>query len=303
MNKKIPVTIFSGFLGSGKTTIILGLIDYLQSIGEQVVYIKNELGSMDIDAEIVRSKKIESKKILNGCIYHTLLGPLNTAINDLIDKSNPDRIIIETAGTDKTENKIELGSVIDGNPRLIRDGLVTVIDVVNFQGYKYLDDYTRDQANFIDLVVFNKVEQVDEARKRIVVGYIREFNERSPIVEAPNGKLDPQLAFGMNILSKKNHDKTKKSDHINTFSFTSDKVFDIGKLEKVFANFPKNVIRFKGYIKTTLGIQIINGVYKRFDWFPVTKDCKIDKTQLIIVGYEVKNDYAQITKLLDACTV
>jgi G3E family GTPase len=303
MNKQTPVTIFSGFLGSGKTTIILKLIDYLQSIGQQVVYIKNELGSVDIDAKIIEGKKVESRKLLNGCMYHTLVGPLNSAIVDLIEQVNPDRVIIETAGTDETEDQIKLGLTIENNPHLIRDGLITIIDAVNFQGYEQLDDYTREQAKFIDLVVFNKIEEVDEQRKRVVVGYVREFNEYSPIVEAPHGKLDPYLAFGMNLPSEHLQERKESSHHINTFSYTADKTFDASKLEAVFQQLPKNVIRLKGYVKTAEEMKIINGVYKRFNWLPVAEDSEIKETQLVVIGYEVKNDYAEITKLLDSCAI
>ena len=86
MIKKIPVTIITGFLGSGKTTIISNLIDDLQKIGQQVIFIKNELGFEDIDTKLIKGKNIETKELLNGCIYHTLLGPLGSAADELIDK-------------------------------------------------------------------------------------------------------------------------------------------------------------------------------------------------------------------------
>jgi len=309
MPKKIPVTIFTGFLGSGKTTIILNLIDYLQSIGQQVVYIKNEIGTTDIDAEIVSEKQIQTKKLLNGCVYHTLVGPITNAVNDLIEKFNPDRIIIETAGTDETSNPIVLGINISSHPRLVRDGIITVIDVVNFNNYKYLDDYNRDQSNFIDLIVFNKVELVDEDRKRAVVAYVREFNERSPIVEAPEGKLNPHLAFGMNLPTEddQTQDKNKvnhfKKDHINTFTYTSHHTFDEKKLENAFRNFPKNVIRYKGYLKTTQGMKIINGVYNRFDWLAPSDQTEVNTTRLVIIGYEVKDSRLDMINQLDSCAV
>ncbi len=307
MPKKIPVTIFTGFLGSGKTTIILNLIDYLHSIGQQVVYIKNEIGTTDIDAEIVKEKNIETKKLLNGCVYHTLVGPITHAVDDLIDKFNPDRIIIETAGTDETSNPIVLGINISSHPRLVRDGIITVIDVVNFNNYKFLDDYNRDQSNFIDLIVFNKVELVDEERKRAVVAYVREFNERSPIVEAVGGKLNPHLAFGMNISTEDEISQDKgavnhfKADHINTFTYTSDQTFDENKLENAFLNLPKNVIRYKGYVKTSQGMKIINGVYKRFDWMETSGPTDTQTTRLVIIGYEVKDSRLDIINQLDAC--
>lgn len=293
-SKQIPVTIFTGFLGSGKTTIILNLIDYLQSIGQKVVYIKNELGQEDIDTEIVKAKDIQTQKLLNGFIVHTLVGPFKNAINDLIAKENPDRIIIETAGTEHSADPVSLGIMVNSHPQLIRDGLITVIDVVNFEGYKDLDDYSKDKAKFVDLIVFNKVEMVDQDKKETVVEYVREYNDKAPIVEAPEGKLDPDLAFGFNIPEN----EKRKSSKVNTFTFVADQIFDQKKLEVAFQKLPKNVIRFKGFVKLSTGDAIINGVFKRFDWLPTATGSKIEQTKIIIIGYQVLQNKDEIEEIL-----
>lgn len=297
----IPVTIFTGFLGSGKTTIISNLIQDLQAMGQKAVFIKNELGNADLDTELIKNQNVTSKELLNGVMCHTMLGPLQDSIIDLIDKENPDRVIIEMAGTEDSADPEALARVIDNHPRLVRDGIITVIDVLNFEGYEKLDDYHRGKALFVDLIVFNKVEQVDMQRKKTVVAYVREYNEGSPIVEAPEGRLDPSLAFGLQLPTQQKG-KKHAHKHINAFSYTSDKTFDKAKLEQVFAEFPKNVIRFKGSIKTQDGVEIVNGVYKRFDWI-VPKKSNSQETKLIIIGYDVKKNRSEIVSLVEGCRV
>ncbi len=303
---KIPTTIVTGFLGSGKTTIISHLVKYLEKKGKKVVYIKNELGFDDLDTRLIQesSQTAETKELPMGCVYHTLVGPMSTAIDELIETHNPDRIIIETAGTEASADPLSLSIMVSNHPKLIKDGLITVIDVVNFKGYEDLDDYTKDKTNFVDLIVFNKVELVDQEKKEAVVGYVREFNEKSPIVEAHHGKLDPDLAFGMDFADHQaNREQKFENGHINAFTYTSEKTFLKSKLENTFRNFPKTIIRFKGYIKTESGMEIVNGVYKRFDWISLAKDAVTDETELIIIGYKVKEDRAQISSMIDRCQV
>lgn len=190
---QIPTTVFSGFLGSGKTTIISHLIDELQAKGKQVIYIKNEIGNENIDSQLMQGKHIQTKELLNGCICCTLVGPFIAAIDEIIASFQPDRIIIEASGA---ADPAAIALMIDANQKLQRDGVIAIIDVVNFEGYKDISQTARNQAAFTDLIVFNKIELADLAQKQAVVGYVRELNNHSPIVEAPGGIISSEVVFG-----------------------------------------------------------------------------------------------------------
>jgi G3E family GTPase len=296
---KIPVTIFVGFLGSGKTTIISHLIDYLQVNGQQTVFIKNEVGNADLDAQLMKGKLIQTRELLNGCICCTLVGPLNNVIDELIAQYQPDRILIESAGT---ADPSTLAMTISHHPNLIRDGLITIVDVVNFQGYDHLDLIAQKQAEFTDLIVFNKVELVDEDQKRAVVGYVRELNQHAPIVEAPQGKLNPDLAFGLAttqvekiIQPSPTHEHHAEDDHINSIVFESDQAFDPVQLTKVLDNLPKNIFRVKGIVLLKEGvIKVLNGVFKRFDYTDLPANIVANKTKLIFIGYQIEANQEQL---------
>ena len=155
MQNKIPTTVFSGFLGSGKTTIISHLIEVLQNKGEQVIYIKNEIGDTDIDSKILKGKGIKTKELLNGCICCTLVGPFITSINEVVETFNPDRILIEASGA---ADPSALALMIASHPLLERDGVIAIVDVVNFEGYKDLSVTAQNQTKFTDLIIFNKTK-------------------------------------------------------------------------------------------------------------------------------------------------
>jgi len=160
---KIPTTVFSGFLGSGKTTIISNLIDELQANNQQVIYIKNEIGDTDIDGKVLEGKGIKTKELLNGCICCTLVGPFISSINEIVETFSPDKIIIEASGA---ADPSALALMISLHPNLARDGVIGIIDVVNFEGYKDLSVTAQNQTKFTDLIIFNKIELVDIAKKK-----------------------------------------------------------------------------------------------------------------------------------------
>lgn len=304
---KTPVTIFVGFLGSGKTTIISHLIDDLQASGQQTVFIKNEVGNADLDAQLMKGKQIQTRELLNGCICCTLVGPLNNVIDELLAQYHPDRILIESAGT---ADPSSLAITIAHHPGLVRDGLITIIDVVNFNGYEKLDLIAQKQAEFTDLIVFNKVELVDDDRKRAVVGYVRELNQYAPIVEAKHGQLNPDLAFGLatqqvDQLEKASliHQHHQSDDQIDAITFETSDLIDPLQLTKVLDNLPKNVFRVKGVVCfKDHSIKVVNGVFKRYDYTEVPPKVTIKTTKLILIGYMIKQNQTALFEQLATAT-
>lgn len=300
---KVPTTTIMGFLGSGKTTIIMGLVDYLSSQNKKVVYIKNEVGDKDLDTKLMEGKVTSTKELLNGCICCTLVGPLLNAVDQLIDQYHPDRIIIESAGT---ADPASMALAVDSHPKLANDGVISIIDTVNFQGYDDLSPVARRQAEFTDLIVFNKIELVDEQQKLAVVGYVRELNEKSPIVEAPKGILNPNLAFGIQtqfdeqyFKNHQQHHHHQDQDMIDAFNFSLS-LIEKEKFMQALENLPKNIIRIKGAVFFKNGEKkILNGVGKRFDFTDLPKGSKFEKSELIVIGFLVKDHKEEIISLFD----
>ncbi|MDH5533154.1 MAG: GTP-binding protein [Candidatus Pacebacteria bacterium] len=303
-NKQIPTTIINGFLGSGKTTIISHLIDYLIAKDKKVVYVKNEIGEMDLDAKLMRGKNIVSQELLNGCICCTLVGPFIASIDEISKEYNPDRIIIESAGS---ADPASLALMVENHPKLRRDGVIVVIDVLNFNGYEKIDEVSKRQTEFTDLIVFNKVEEVDNQRKSQVVGYIRVLNEKSPIVEAPGGKINPDLVFGLGETDLgefiKHHPEDhhqEKDDQISAFTYISDKKFTKESLNNFLSNLPKNIFRVKGIFQTKNKPLVVNGVFNRFDFENLNETVEETKTKLIFIGYKAENNKEEIFSQLQS---
>lgn len=308
MQPKIPTTIFSGFLGSGKTTIISHLIEILQKQAQQVVYIKNEIGDTDIDTKIMQGKGIRSKELLNGCICCTLVGPFVSSITEVVESFNPDRIIIEASGA---ADPSALALMISSHPLLERDGVIGIIDVINFEGYKDLSITAQNQTQFTDLLIFNKVELADMQQKKAVVGYVRELNSHSPIVEAPHGKVDPGVVFGLNTAELNNllsqthetHHDHIEQDEIEAFTLYSDKQFTQKQISEFITTLPKNIFRSKGFITTPENdLYIFNTVGQRTTFTEAPEDFKTNNhtSTFVFIGYHADEYEAEIQEKLSS---
>lgn len=310
---KIPTTVFSGFLGSGKTTIITHLVEELQTAGKQVIYIKNEIGDENVDGEIMSGKNIKTKELLNGCICCTLVGPFIQAIDEIIDTYQPDRIIIEASGA---ADPAAIALMIESQPRLQRDGVISVIDVSNFEGYKDLSITAQNQTKFTDLLVFNKVEQVDLARKRAVVGYVRELNAHSPVVEAPQGKLSAAVAFGVatteldSLLktheaailhdSDEHHHDHLEADGLESFHITSPGSCTQQALEAFLSATPANIYRIKGFvILEDNSIVIANKVGTRTSYEAAPAQFTTTENSLVFIGFSIAALKPELTQQLE----
>ncbi len=298
--QKVPTTVFSGFLGSGKTTIISHLIEELQQSGVQVVYIKNEIGDENVDGQIMQGKNIATKELLNGCICCTLVGPFIQAIDEIIEKFHPDRLIIEASGA---ADPSAIALMIQSHPRLERDGSISVIDVVNFEGYKDLSQTAQNQTKFTDLLVFNKVELADLERKQAVVGYVRELNTHSPVVEAPQGRLHPQVAFGLSttqlsalldsaegVAHQAHHDHQNHlaEDGISTFHLTEEGSCSEADLRAFLTELPGSIYRVKGFVHLDSGeIIIANKVGSRISFEPAPEGFSNTTNSIVCIGFSI----------------
>ena len=101
----IKVDIISGFLGAGKTTLIKHLLSHVYA-GENVVLIENEFGEIGIDGGFLKEAGIEIREMNSGCICCSLVGDFASSINEIIEKFNPERIIVEPSGVGKLSDII-----------------------------------------------------------------------------------------------------------------------------------------------------------------------------------------------------
>lgn len=264
---KIPVTIVSGHLGSGKTTLIINLIKQLPP-NSNVVWLKNEYGDKSIDSVLAAENNIKVAEMLNGCLCCVLVGKLGDALNDIVTKFQPSRIIIESSGT---AYPLPIAWEVDRIPGLRLDGVISVIDALNFAGYKDTGPLSRKQNECVDLVVINKVGLVDSERLEQVKDSVFAMHPVTPKLESVDAVIPPSLIFGLSPaelqLELEAQPLHKHEDDVEVFSWEGEAEYTKEEFESLLANMRgQGFVRIKGVIKTSKGYMLLNWVFGRLDW-------------------------------------
>ncbi|KAK5328058.1 hypothetical protein LTR70_001379 [Exophiala xenobiotica] len=203
----IPVTIITGFLGSGKTTLILNLIPQLPR-SYKLALLKNEYGDVAVDSALASEVSISGvRELLNGCICCNLVGQLGDALFELKNEVNPDRIIIETSGSAFPATlAMEINRIARENEgSFVLDGVVSVIDVENWKGYEDTSVTASMQAKYTDLIVFSKWELVDEMTFEKCLDRVGDLDVQTAWVKSRKGVVDLGIVVGIDgaLISKK----------------------------------------------------------------------------------------------------
>ncbi len=304
MNQVTPVTIFSGYLGSGKTTIILNALKQFKN-PVKFAMIKNEFGDVNVDAALARNSNLAVKEVVNGCLCCILVGDLNPGVNELLEALKPERIIIEASG-----NALPFPIVLElkKNPRVYIDGVIVVVDAANFDKIKDKSFVARDQAKHTDLIIFNKTNLVSDEKLYHVKEEVYDLNPDTVKIETADGMVDPGVLFGLSHDPKAWTNELEHShDHsseVETFVWETSQVVQIEKVEQVLQACRENSFyRIKGIIQTEAGKwQLVNGVFGRFDWKEL-KDFTDARSRIVFIGHQIKQWEEQVKAYLDKATV
>ncbi|RDA90058.1 hypothetical protein CP533_2375 [Ophiocordyceps camponoti-saundersi (nom. inval.)] len=214
----IPITIITGFLGSGKTTLILNLIPQLLSKNPsyRLALLKNEFGSVAVDSQLASAAAISGvRELLGGCICCNLVGGLAPALAELDRDVKPDRVVIETSGSAFPATlAIEVNRLARETGRYVLDGVVSVIDVENWKGYLDTSYTAKLQARYTDLVVFNKWESAGDIRYEECLDRLGDLDVEVARVKSQAGRVDVDLIFGIDRgLSHQLNNTDKDTNH------------------------------------------------------------------------------------------
>lgn len=194
----IPITVVTGFLGAGKTTILLNLIPQLPK-SYKLALLKNEFGDVAIDSQLASSSAISGvQELLNGCICCNLVGQLGDALETLRKDVAPDRIIIETSGSAFPATlAMEVNRLGKEKGHYVLDGVILVVDVENWKGYEDTSYTAKLQARYTDLIVLNKWENVSERRIEDCLDRIGDLELQIACVKSDRGRVDMSVMLGL----------------------------------------------------------------------------------------------------------
>ena len=222
--ERLPVTVLSGFLGAGKTTVLSHVLNNRE--GRRVAVIVNDMSEINIDASAVQNdvtlNRSEEKlvEMSNGCICCTLREDLLLEVRRLADEGRFDYLLIESTGISEPLPVAETFTFADEQGVSLSDvarldTMVTVVDAVNFlRDYdeaKFLQetdehlgdadersvaDLLVDQVEFADIILISKTDLVDQATLQRLIAVIKTLNTEADILPVSNGDIPAGRILG-----------------------------------------------------------------------------------------------------------
>jgi cobalamin biosynthesis protein CobW len=284
---KIPVTVITGFLGAGKTTLIRHLMANLQ--GKRLAILVNEFGSVGVDGDILKSCADENcpveniVELANGCICCTVADDFIPTIEALMAMPvRPDHILIETSGLALPKPLLKAFDWPAIRSRITVDGVIALADAEAVAAGRFapdeaaveaqraaddsldhetpLSEVFEDQIACADIVLLSKADLAGAAgliAARAVIN--AEAPRKLPILEMTEGVIDPRLILGLNSRAEddlaarpSHHDGEDGHEHddFNTIVLDLPEIADPDALSAAIQRLAheQNILRVKGFI-------------------------------------------------------
>jgi len=282
--REVPIVIITGYLGSGKTTLMQNI---LKQEKRKIALIVNDMGSVNIDASILNESgnkllQVEMVEMQNGCICCTLKDEFMAEIERLSADKSIEAIFVEASGI--SEPSSIAGAFINyeemtPDTRVYLKAVVSVVDVDriyreflhNLTSEEENDDgdiinLIMDQIEFCNLMILNKTDLLTESELSEVKEGLRNIQQEAEMITAVHGDVDldvilnrPDFEFEeveaysavQKALNNCEHDDEKACVDeygISSFVFEEKKPFNREAFNKLVMDYPETLIRTKGYI-------------------------------------------------------
>ena len=275
--KKIPVYIISGFLGSGKTTVLLNMIKECERNQKRPGIILNELGEVNVESDLFKNQQV--KELLNGCICCTIQDDLKETLNQFteeIQRNNIDVLFIEGTGV---ANPKEIEEALISPEFLDHFELNSIISLVDASHYLEYQSYfsstaevrklLKEQISSATMVLLNKIDLVKEKSLTKIEQKIKE-NVKSgvPIFKTIFGDISIKELFLKRYYvhtAQGQREKTLESSHVHNHksehhhdhhhsTITALKITQVPKMkrrefETWLKRLPKTILRGKGIVQ------------------------------------------------------
>lgn len=283
---KLPVTVITGFLGSGKTTLIRHLMQ--NPGGKRLAIVVNEFGDVGVDGDILKSCAIPEcpaeniLELANGCICCTVADDFIPTIEALMELNpRPDHILIETSGLALPKPLLKAFDWPDIRSKITVDGVIALADAEAVAAGRFapnteaveaqraadesldhetpLSEVFEDQISCADLILLTKPDLAGEAgiakAKTIIAA---EAPRPLPVVQVAEGIVDPRIVLGLEAAAEddmdarpSHHDAPHDHDHEDFESIVVD-LNEVESPEKITDCIEKlakqqNILRVKGY--------------------------------------------------------
>lgn len=230
LKNKLPVTVLSGFLGAGKTSLLNHILHNKEDL--KVAVIVNDMSEINVDAELIKNEKTLSRteeklvEMSNGCICCTLREDLMVEVERLAKEDRFDYLLIESSGISEpipvaqTFSFVDEDNGIDLSRFSYVDTMVTVVDAFNFfkdfgspetlmdreltdieDDFRTIVNLLTDQIEFANVIILNKIDLVEKEHLGILRAAIKKLNQSAKIIESTYGKVSPKEILNTGVFN------------------------------------------------------------------------------------------------------
>lgn len=271
----IKIDVVSGFLGSGKTTLIKSLLKAYEN--EKVVLIENEFGDIGIDGDIIEREGFQVFEISSGCICCIMKKDFLMVLGRIIKEFDPDRIIVEPTGISILSEIIDILNDPEVSEKCSINSLITVIDSINYlQQCDVFGEFFEDQITNAETLILSKSQFIQPEKVKEITDSLKKLNKEAKIITSnwsdlssneikklinQNIRVDFKELFHAETIPCKEN-KFKAIGIETSKKFTKEELEEI--LEKLSNPIYGDVLRGKGFLKgidSFLEFSYTNGQY------------------------------------------
>ena len=271
-----PLTIISGFLGTGKTSLLNHLLHHAG--GRRITALVNDFGALNIDSELIAAEHGGEISLANGCVCCSISDDLGVALADALNRTpRPDHIVIEASGV-ADPARIALYAQVDKDLRL--DGIVTLIDAPAHKAYAgdpHIGDTYARQMAAADLFIVTKSDLADEMQMQATTQTLEKACPDVPVLEATNGAIETDIILGiargdashLPDASQPSHDQAHLTDHgFRQWSGHIAPSTDRHELARKLRALSPHIVRAKGIFCDADGTYAIHYAGQRISFAP-----------------------------------
>jgi cobalamin biosynthesis protein CobW len=266
--RRVPALLVSGFLGSGKTTLVRHLLRDAQARGLRLAIVSNEFGELGIDRALLGGSDETFVELGGGCVCCRLSDELVTTLEKLRERVDPDRVVIETSGV-ALPYDVSLHFFREPLARWIGEDLtVIVVNAEQLAAGRDLGDTFEDQLSSADLIVLNKIDLVAEPALPALEAKLRALEPEAPIVRARHGAVSVDLLFPPSPRELGARARGMDAPPHTHQDFRAEvRDFEPGLASRVVEERVRaaGALRAKGFVETAEGLRLVQGVGARIE--------------------------------------